>query len=157
MPENWQDIAAKAGKMPKRFGVVESGKFYRSGMIWPRQVDTLQKELGIKNIVSLIGGNWLHEFYADEDIDIHQFAFHQRRELTEERVKNLVEFIDTLEGRTIVHCLKGSVKTGMVVAGYRILHGQKSNLGAVIEGIGYCNFNISATREIMRYSANHNV
>ena len=52
---------------------------------------------------------------------------------------------------SLVCCLKGATRTGMVVAGYEVLNGRKSNLQAIAESIMYGNVNISSFREMSRY------
>lgn len=152
LPENWEVLAFHANKLPKRFGVVKEGKLYRSGIVWPHQIKNLKKDYGIAHVISLIEGNWLDEFEYDPDVTIHKFPFHQRRELTFERVRNIVEVINELEGAAIVHCFKGATRTGMVCAGYQIINEQKGNLRSILENITYLDVNISAIREISHYS-----
>lgn len=151
LPENWEEIASKAGRKPKRFGVVDPRKLYRSGIIWSHQVPILQEEYNIKNIISLIEGNWLKDFYEDKEITIHQFPFYQRRELTFERVKNIVDVINSLEEPAIIHCFTGATRTGLVSAGYNIINGKKSKLATIIENLKYKDINFSSWREILKY------
>ena len=151
LPDNWRELAARAGSMPKNFGVVEHKKLYRSAIVWPSQVEGLHANYGINHFITLMDGDWLLDHYARQDITIHQFPFFQRRELTLKRVKDIVEVINTLDSPSIVSCLKGSVRTGMVVAGYEIINGRKSNLVARLESGLYWNFNGSAHREIKDY------
>ena len=152
LPENWQEFAATADDLPIKFGVVEPEKLFRSGIIWPHQVEKLKRQYGIVHIISLIPGDWLSKFYYNPDITVHQFPFYQRRELTFERVRNIVDVINSLQEPTIVNCLRGITKTGMVCAGYQILNGQRSNLGAIIENMRFGYFNISSIKEVMHYS-----
>ncbi len=152
LPANWKDIASKASNRPARFGVVDPDKLYRSGMIWPHHVNTLQEDYQIKHIISLLDGDWLKEFYNDNSIIIHQFPFYQRKELTFDRVKNIVDVINSLKEPAIVHCFKGATRTGMVCAGYHIINGKKGNLAVIIGNMKYMDFNISSMREILHYS-----
>ena len=152
LPANWQEIAVNAGELPIKFGVVDPEKLFRGGMIWSHQVERLKRQYGITHIISLISGDWLSQFYDNPDITIHQFPFYQRRELTFERVKDIVDLINSLKEPAIVHCMKGVTKSGMVCAGYKIINGQRSNLGTIIENIRYGYFNISSIKEVMRYS-----
>ena len=160
LPENWKEIAAEAEIIPIRFSVVEDGKLYRSGIVWPQQVQRLQEKYSIAHIISLIEGDWLSEFYEDPTITIHRFPVYQRRELTAERVEDIVDTINGLEQPALVHCLKGVTKTGMVSAAYQILNGQKSNLGAFLEYVWRSEWhlsglvNISTVKEIFGYG-NH--
>ena len=152
LPENWQELVAKADSLPIKFGMVNPQKLFRSGIIWPHQVRILQGQYNIAHIISLIPGDWLSQFYDDTSITIHQFPFYQRRELTFQRVRGIVDVINSLKEAAIVHCVKGVTKTGMVSAGYQILNRQRSNLGAIVESMSYGILNPSSIREILQYS-----
>ncbi len=151
LPENWREISATATIMPENFGVVEKGKLYRSAIVWPHQMEKLHNDYKINHIISLIDGDWLQQFYNDAVITIHQFPYLQRKELTFDRVKDIVRLINSLNEPAIVFCLKGKTKTGMVSAGYEILNGRKTNLQAIAESIKYGNLNMSSFSEIKRY------
>jgi len=152
LPKNWRELAAKTGIKPKRFGIVEEGKLYRSGIIWPPQIPWLQENHGIVHIVSLLEGDWLQDYYESSDIVLHQFPFRQRRQLTFDRAKNIVDVINDLEKPAIVHCLHGVVRTGMVCAAYQIINGRKSHYSAILETVMYGNINLSALKEISSYT-----
>ena len=68
LPENWQELSAIADGSPRKFGVVEQEKLYRSGIVWPHQVGGLHHDYGIRHIVTLIDGDWLQQFDDDERI-----------------------------------------------------------------------------------------
>ena len=96
-------------------------------------------------------GDWLREFYDDPEITIHQFPTLQRRELTYERVRNIVDVINDLNEPSLVHCLRGVTRTGMVCAGYQIINGDKGKFGAIAESIRYGMVNLSSLREMLNY------
>jgi hypothetical protein len=75
LPENWKELSAIADWKPRKFGIVEQDKLYRSGVVWPHQVEGLHRDYGISHIITLIDGDWLQQFYDDERITIHQFPF----------------------------------------------------------------------------------
>ena len=155
LPYNWRELEEKAGDMPDRFAQVDENLF-RSAIPYPKHIATLQERYGIKNIVSLIDGDWLKEYYSlpSGEIQIHQFPVYQRRELTPQRVKDIVGIIKYLKGPTLVHCLKGVTRTGMVVAGYQIGVMKRSKwtvVPALIFNRTAPNLNISALKEIVRY------
>ena len=160
LPENWQKIAEQDGLMPVRFAAVDEGKLYRSGIVCPRQIPALQDRYGINHIISLMDGDWLEDYYKTPRVTIHQFPFHQRKELTAERAKNIVDTINELDSPVLVHCLKGVTRTGMVSAAYQILNGQKSNLGAFLEYLWRSKWHVSGLankptiKEIFNYG-NH--
>ena len=151
LPNNWRELATQDGTKPIRFGIVEEGKLYRSGIVWTHQVRKLQEDYGIVHIVSLLDGDWLREFYEDAEITIHQFPILQRRELTYDRVRNIVDVINELDKPALVHCLTGATRTGMVCAGYEIINGKKGKLSAIMESITYGMVNISSLREMVHY------
>ncbi|MBI2647495.1 hypothetical protein HYW99_03390 [Candidatus Woesearchaeota archaeon] len=151
LPKDWKVETSKDGNRPRRFGVVEENKLYRSGIVWSHQVRELQKDYGIVHIISLLDGEWLREFYDTPEITIHQFPILQRRELTYERVRNIVDVINDLNEPSLVHCLTGATRTGMVCAGYQIINGRKGTFGAIVESIGYGMVNISSLREMLHY------
>lgn len=151
LPDNWEELAEKAGERPIKFNSVSGKHLYRSGMVWPKQVKFLEKTYGIKNIISLIDGDWLAEFYGDDKITIHQFPFNRRSDLTREMVRDIVITINGLNEPTLVHCLKGKTKTGMVCAGYRTMTEGKTNLSAIIESVRFGNLNISSFTEMWDY------
>ena len=103
LPNNWKELAKKGGDIPRRFNVVEEGKLYRSGIVWPHQVKKLQTDYGVEHIISLLDGDWLEEFYDDPFITIHRFPIMQRKELNYNRIKRIVEVINELEGFSLVH------------------------------------------------------
>jgi len=157
LPKNWKVIADNSGDMPERFGVVEQGRFYRSAMIWSHHISKLQKDYGIEHIVSLVDGDWLSNWYDDSGITIHQFPILRRRAFTKERVRDVVEAINSLDGPAIVHCLKGVTRTGMVSAAYQVLNGYKGNLRALFDYVWKSRFhvsgllNFSTMKEILDY------
>lgn len=151
LSNDWEIEASKDGNRPRRFGVVEENKLYRSGIVWPHQVRRLQQDYGIVHIISLLEGDWLREFYDAPEITIHQFPILQRRELTYERVRNIVDVINDLDEPSLVHCLTGATRTGMVCAGYQINNGRKGKFGAIVESVGYGMVNISSLKEMLHY------
>ncbi len=151
LPENWKEVYSNSGDLPSNFGVVIDEKLYRSGVILPSHIENLRNRYGIKNIVSLVDRICLDEFEDREDIIIHHIPVLQRRELTFDRIKELVNLIDSTDEPFIVSCLKGKTRTGMVIAGYQVLHGM-NRFGAMIGSIGYGNGNISSFREMLAYS-----
>jgi protein tyrosine/serine phosphatase len=158
LPRNWREIELNASFLPLNFDVVEDSRLYRSGIIWAKQIPILQEIFDIKHIISLVPGDWLESYYDSLDITIHQFPFFQRRELTFERVKGIVNVINSLDGPALVHCLKGATRTGQVIAGYEVINGLKTNKEALEDSQEYWKFgklgmffNFSYRREILAY------
>lgn len=154
LPNNWEELASERGDTPKNFGIVEQGKLYRSGIVWPHQVRPLQETYGIRHVISLMEGDWLSQFYDDSSISIHQFPIRRRDALTFERVRHIVDVINGFDEPAIVFCRRGATRTGMVCAGYQILNGRRTKFGAILENMSYWNFNISSIGEILRYTVN---
>ena len=151
LPHNWIDLARNAGQVPDNFGVVDPGKLYRSAVVWPHQVLYLREEFGIRHILTLIDGDWLAGFYREERVTIHKFPFLQRRALKFEKVKDIVDVINSLDQPSLVMCLKGRTRTGMVCAGYDIINGKGSRFGSMIESLKYGNLNVASYMEIAKY------
>ena len=151
LPHNWRELAKKDGDRPKRFGVVEEGRLYRSGIVWSHQVKKLQEDYGIVHIISLLDGDWLRDFYDDAEIKLHQFPILQRKELNYSRIRDIVDIISKLDKPALVHCLTGATRTGMVCAGYQIINRRKDKLSAIVESVGYGMVNISSLREMLHY------
>lgn len=168
-PENWEELDAICDVAnPRNFHLVREpveelsgttilrGKLYRSGYPLPSQIPLLQSKYSITDVVSLIHTSAFREKaeeYNFQDVQFHEFPFYNRRSLTAERCMTIVESIIDIkkdpERSVLVHCNKWSVRTGMVVAMYRILTGQKGNLDAAIESMRYKNLNGSALKEIV--------
>jgi len=146
----WEALSSQADDLPVNFGTVDD-KLYRSGAVFPHQVPALQEEHGVSHIISLVQGFQLTQFYEDPSITIHQFPGYSRKEWTFERVKKVVGTINELEGKCLVHCTRGVLKSGKVVAGYRILNGQKGRIGAIWESASYGMLNPSSIREMASY------
>lgn len=116
---------------PKRFGVVEQGKLYRSGQISPRLIKSTLQNNHIKVVVDLTGPlpddpaqkaevaaaaelGIVHKRYplgGDGTGDINQY------------IAALTDIHDSLKEHkpVLVHCSAGAQRTGGVVAAYRML------------------------------------
>ncbi len=167
-PDNWEELDDVCDGYPRNFHlvkepverlsgtIIQRGRLYRSGYPLPAQIPLLQSEHSITDVVSLVPTTAFQEKaeeYNFQDVRFHEFPFHERRELTAERCMTIVEsIIDIKKNPTrniLLHWNKWSVRTGMVVAMYRILTGQKGNLDAAIESMRYKNINGSALKEIV--------
>jgi hypothetical protein len=156
LPENWEDVARNAADLPMLLSSFDEGK-YRGGMVWPKHVKRLQKEFGIRHIVSLMEGDWLNDFYDDPNLVIHQFRFRKRNDMTPDMALEFVDLLSVLQEPTIVHCYKGVTRTGMGVAAHQIVNRQKTPLMALLEYVlkseYHCSglVNLSTCREILGY------
>jgi protein tyrosine/serine phosphatase len=115
--------------IPKRWGVVEQGKIYRSGQLHASLIEETLRENEIDVIISFRGSN---------DADARQEAA-VARALGIERITlpldgdgtgNLSHYATAIERlvradnegeATLVHCAAGTQRTGGVIAAYRVL------------------------------------
>ncbi len=164
LPEDWKDLEAESqeGKfgissfwkeyLPRHFSVIRAWHLYRSAIPWTHQIEELSTGYNLKNIVSLIDWDWLDpDMLNDMGIVQHKFNILQRRALTKEKVRVIVEYIQSLEGPTLVHCLKWAIRTGQVIAWYQLWVEWKSKSQVLAHGICHRLINASALREISQY------
>ncbi len=171
-PKNWQELNDTVSQYPKQFSeVLESAevskkwwkiyswRIYRSGLVLPNHLWSL-RELWIQNIISLLEVPFLSAPYIEEyNLEKHWITFFkapilQRKELTSHRCLEIVKKIQQVKRvnrNVLVHCSKGAVRTGMVIAMHRIFNEKKSVTWAVCESITHRNTNLSALREITTY------
>lgn len=117
--------------VPKRFGVVEQGKIFRSGRIAPHLIRTTLQKHGIKVIVDLTepdqqDPSWRAEQAAAEEQGITRYNFPLRGDGTG-NITNYAKAIAVLEQSkkankpVLVHCAAGVQRTGGAIASYRLL------------------------------------
>lgn len=116
----------EATRLPKRFGVVEAGRLYRSGEVSPAQLETLAREKGIRTVLSLLDPS------APESVAERQAA--ERLGLTWLNIPLRGDGSSTPEARNeiraillrddtgpmLVHCAAGSNRTGLTCGMWRI-------------------------------------
>ena len=139
--------ACKYQVVPKRFGVVEQDKVFRSGRIAPHLVrKTLQKH-GIKIIVDLTesdprNSSWCSEQTAAAELGISLFNF----QLCGDGTGNITNYANAIfaieqarkENKPVlVHCAAGVQRTGGVMASYRLLVQKQLPATAYAELIRY--------------------
>lgn len=117
--------------VPKRFGVVEQDKIFRSGRIAPHLIrKTLQKH-GIKVVVDLTkpdqqNPSWCAEQAVTEELGINRYNFPLCGDGTGD-IANYANAIAVIESSkkenkpVLVHCAAGVQRTGGVIASYRLL------------------------------------
>jgi protein-tyrosine phosphatase len=117
--------------VPRRWGVVERDKIFRSGRIAPRLIlPTLQKN-GIKVIVDLTepepqNPSWKAEQKAAEELGISRYNFPLCGNGTG-NITNYARAIAAIKQArdenkpVLVHCAAGVQRTGGVIAAYRLL------------------------------------
>ncbi|HCE44854.1 MAG TPA: hypothetical protein DET40_15040 [Lentisphaeria bacterium] len=114
--------------VPKRFGVVESGRICRSGKIHPAIIEETLKQYGIKTIINLTGPEGLQK--AEDEaakklgIEIFNYKFLEGGLSPAPDYAAVIKTISDSRnaGRPVlVHCNAGENRTGGVIAVYRIL------------------------------------
>lgn len=127
----WWFGGGKYDVVPKRFGVVEPGRLYRSGQMSQDVVDNVLRRHQIQAIVRLNGND-------DNDVDQQAEAQYAKRAGiisyqypmcgdgtgTPEMIANAIHRIHRelkARRRVLVHCHAGSNRTGVVIGYYRLL------------------------------------
>ena len=115
--------ATKEQTAPKSIYEIENlskvdEKLYRSSQPSALEFQTL-KTYGIQNVIDL--RQWHNDKAKIQGTKLHYYEFPlNASKVTYEDLVKIVATIDTLNGKTLVHCLHGSDRTGVVVAAYRI-------------------------------------
>ncbi len=112
------------------FGVVEAGALYRSGQPRPRQIEQMAKKYGIRTVLCL------------REVDVPPRIVRQEEEVCRRLGVKLVRFVmpgdgvasfeyldeaiailtDPRNQPALVHCARGAFRTGIVIAGHRVLN-----------------------------------
>ena len=117
--------------VPKRWGVVENDKIFRSGRIAPRLMRTTLEKHGIKVILDLTDSDRKNlsvqaEEKAVKELGITRYNF----ELIGDGTGNITNYARAIavivQARSenkpvLVHCAAGAQRTGGVIAAYRLL------------------------------------
>jgi len=129
--------------VPKRFGIVEKDKVFRSGRIAPRLIrGTIQKH-GIKVIVDLTepdsrNSSWRAEQKAVKELGISRYNFQLYGDGTG-NITNYAKAICAIQQAmkenkpVLVHCAAGTQRTGGVIAAYRLLVEKQTPVTAYAE------------------------
>ena len=125
-----QELAASTQDVAiYNFHQVDPG-LYRSGELTPASVKVLAEKYGIKTIVSLDAYTFNSEGKQKEISAAMQYGLsfiwaplNPVGELDTKKVLNITTRLETLPRPLIFHCYRGSERTGIVAATYRIKHG----------------------------------
>lgn len=107
------------------FSVVIPGEVYRSAQLTPDTIRLHAQHEGIKSILNLrgqrIGSAWYDseaKAAKDSDIVLFDFMMSDKKELNQERVKQLVEVMRSAPKPLLIHCKAGADRTGLAAALY---------------------------------------
>lgn len=117
--------------VPRRWGVVEQDKIFRSGRIAPRLMRPILQKYGIKVIVDLTdsdpdNSSVQAEQKAVKELGISRYNFQLIGDGTG-NITNYAQAISAIEQArkenkpVLVHCAAGAQRTGGVIAAYRLL------------------------------------
>jgi protein tyrosine phosphatase (PTP) superfamily phosphohydrolase (DUF442 family) len=131
----WEGII-KDRVIPKRFGVVQEGQLYRSGLISASLVKKVLLKYKIKVIIDLAanspdGGDRKAEKQAATELGIERLTFPLRGDGTGD-INNYARAIAAIvqakqeHKPVLVHCNAGLQRTGGVIAAYQLLVEQKA-------------------------------
>lgn len=130
--------------VPKRLGVVEQGKIFRSGRIAPHLMSKTLRKYGIKVIVDLTDDFSLQnsagraEQKAVEELGIRRYNFPLCGDGTG-NITNYAKAISAIKQAreenkpVLVHCAAGVQRTGGVIASYRLLVEKQTPASAYAE------------------------
>lgn len=116
----------QAGLMPKRFGVVVEGRLYRSGEISPAQLEHVNREYGIRRVISLLDPS-APQSIAEREAAARLGIIWENVPLRgdgsstpEDRARIIRLLTDPDAPPTLVHCAAGANRTGLACGLYRI-------------------------------------
>lgn len=108
-----------AKDMPNNFGCVEGDKLYRSGIVFPKHIPILKERYGIENVISLIDFDYLD----GSEVNLFKFPTWKKEEFSKDLIDKILEKIDSLEGPTLVHCLRGEKRSELISSSYLLKRG----------------------------------
>jgi protein tyrosine/serine phosphatase len=124
-------------RLPRRFAPVVDGRLYRSGRVSPAQLERLQRQYGIRRVISLLDADdqaTLAEQQAADRLGIewHNIPLTGDGASTAAERDQLRQLLaDPDAPPTLVHCAAGVNRTGLAIGLYR-LHCQHWKLEQVL-------------------------
>lgn len=132
--------------IPKRFGVVQEGQLYRSGLLSAALVKKVLLKYNIKVIIDLAGSSDNPDRKAEKqvvaELGIERLTFHLHGDGTgdvNEYARAIAAITQAEQERkpVLVHCNQGLQRTGGVIAAYQLLVEQKAPSFVYHEFAGY--------------------
>lgn len=112
--------------VPKRFAPVVDGRIYRSGRITPEQLEYLQRNYGVRTVLSLLNPD-APECAAERDaartlgLEWRNVPLPGDGESSAQQRDEILRIMrDAESGPLLVHCAAGATRTGLAVGLYRI-------------------------------------
>lgn len=139
------DAAIKPNVFPKRFGVVEEGRIYRSGELTPAAMRLVHDSRGIKTVVDL--GAYEPGSVEERRAERTATLLGMKRvvlRLEGDATGNPNNYVEALRIMTdpaaqpvLVHCSAGTQRTGCAVAMFRMIEEGKTFDEALVEAKRY--------------------
>ena len=105
------------------FDVVEAGVAYRSGQLWPDELETIVRQSGIRSIVSLSPPEPDQPWYRGEvaisaarNITRYEMPLSPRKELTSAELCQLLTLLKEAPKPLLIHSRNGADSTGLAAA-----------------------------------------
>lgn len=110
---------------PKRFGVVDGGRLYRSGLITPGHLVRLKRDYGVTRVISFLDPE-APESLAEQQacrslgIEYQNVPMRGNGDSTPSDRARILELLSEEAGPTVMHCAAGANRTGLATGLYRI-------------------------------------
>ena len=107
------------------FHAVIPGEYYRSAQVDRASLSEWTREHRIRSVVNLRGANPGKDWYDDErkalgelGIRLIDYPISAGEDLTDTQVEEILAMLHSLDGPTLVHCMSGADRSGIVSAFY---------------------------------------